>query len=135
MEEIREEEERAAEAERLRVDDPDLLTAMERSQVTTLPDYPYSQTDEAERVAFALQASAAEAAVSAVAESDDDERITDTPVLCPPCLGGANGAHQREVAPRSALPCAALRSARLVRATTRDHAALEVAAARVDIGL
>ena len=45
------------------------------------------------------------------------------------------GARQREVAPRSALRCAMLHSAWLVGATTRDHAVLEVAAARVDIDL
>ena len=45
------------------------------------------------------------------------------------------GARQREVAPRSALHCAVFHSAWLVGATTRDHAVLEVAAARVDIDL
>ena len=29
-----------------------------------------------------------------IAPDEEDERITDTPVLCPPCLGSANGAHQ-----------------------------------------
>ena len=45
------------------------------------------------------------------------------------------GARQREVAPRSTLRCAVLHSAWLVGATTRDHAVLEVAAARMDIDL
>ena len=57
---IRDEEEHAAEHARLRAEDPDLLHAIEQSNVLEIPQFPSSQADENDRVYFALQASLAE---------------------------------------------------------------------------
>lgn len=69
---IRDEEERAAEHERLRVEDPDLLHAIEQSDVLEIPQFPSSQADENDRVNFALQASIAEQEVTVFQTAHQD---------------------------------------------------------------
>ena len=79
MLEVREAEALEAYLQRLRVEDPVLHAALERSRVTPLTDYPTSRVEEAERLSYALHASVAgEPATEYPATLEEEQRrLTD----------------------------------------------------------